>query len=205
MQKIRILLLVKTREKPYMSTSEPHTRLKTARIADGYKTAASFCKAHQIPLTTYSMYEAGRRAISHKIAKKYAELLHTNTQWIMTGTGSPYPDHQNPEEILTEQEFFKLLNYSGNSKLPFIKSEAHPINSQLYCKIFEEIILVLSDYQCSLDIKYASQYATEIYQDILQSSEVYEEQLAMINLAMTILKRNLRNAGFNTHARIENQ
>ena len=186
-----------------MSTSEPYSRLKTARIADGYKTAVSFCKAHNIPLTTYNMYETGRRAISYKIAKKYAELLHTNTQWIMKGTGSPYPEHQNPEDILTEQAFFKLLSYNGNSKLPFIKSESHPINSQLYCKIFEEIILVLSEYHCSLDIKYASQYATEIYQDILQSSEVFEEQLAMISLAMTILKRNIKNAGFHTHT--ENQ
>lgn len=179
-----------------MTMNEAHTRLKKVRLASGYRTASIFCETHHIPLSSYNMYETGRRVISPKIAKKYANILKINPQWLLNGDGAPYPDHQPSEDVLTEKEFFKLINYSGNSKIPFIKSDTHPINSQLYCKIFEAIIHVLSEHHCSLDVRHASQYATEIYQDILQSSEVYEEQLAMIHLAMTILKKNLKQAGF---------
>ncbi len=179
-----------------MSTlDESHTRLKKTRLANGYYTAVAFCEKNNIPISTYNMHEAGKRRITPKVAKKYAEILNINLVWLLTGSGAPYPDFPDDNETLTEHEFFNLLNYSGNPKIPFTPSEENPLSTKLYCKIFEEIVHVLNEHHCSIDIKHASQYAAEIYQDIIQTSSVFEEQLSMINLAMTILRKNIKLAG----------
>ncbi len=180
-----------------MSTlDESHTRLKKTRLANGYYTAVAFCEKNNIPISTYNMHEAGKRRITPKVAKKYAEILNVNPVWLLTGSGAPYPELPSESETLTEHEFFNLLNYSGNPNIPFIPSEEGELNTQLYCKIFEEIARVLNEFHCSIDIKHASQYTAEIYQDIIQTSNKFDEQLAMINLAMTIFKKNIKLAGY---------
>ena len=51
---------------------ETHTRLKTARLAAGYRTAINFCEKNQIPVSTYNMHETGKRKLSADVAEKYA-------------------------------------------------------------------------------------------------------------------------------------
>ena len=58
--------------------------------------------------------------------------------------------------------------------------------------IFNDIINVLNEFNTSLDIKHAAHYATEIYDDILQTSHVHEEQLTMLSLAITIFRKNIQ-------------
>ena len=50
-------------------------RLKIARIASGYKTAKDFAAQHDIPNTTYSQHESGKRALSVENLCNYASLL----------------------------------------------------------------------------------------------------------------------------------
>ncbi len=175
---------------------EAHTRLKTTRMAAGYRTAALFCEKHHIPSSTYNMHETGKRNINADVAKSYASILNINAAWLLTGEGSPYHDSSNnTDSNLTEAEYLQLLNYSGNYKIPISPPTpliSQPINATLFCKIFNEIINVLNEFNTSLDIKHAAHYATEIYDDILQTSHVHEEQLTMLNLAVTIFRKNIQ-------------
>lgn len=175
---------------------ETHTRLKTARMAAGYRTATIFCEKNQIPVSTYNMHETGKRKISAEIAENYASIFNINAAWLLTGAGEPYPESSNePDSGITEAEYLKLLNYSGNYKIPTnppTPLSSQPINAALFCKIFNEIIQILNELNTSLDIKYACHYATEIYEDILETSQVYEEQLTMLNLAITIFKKKIQ-------------
>ncbi len=175
---------------------DTNTRLKTARMAAGYRTATNFCEKNHIPISTYNMHETGKRKISADIAENYASILNINAAWLLTGDGDPYPESLNePDSSLTEAEYLKLLNYSGNYKIPVTPPTpliSQPINAPLFNKIFNDIVQVLNELNTSLDIKYACHYATEIYEDILETSQVYEEQLTMLNLAITIFKKKIQ-------------
>ncbi|MDP3562423.1 MAG: helix-turn-helix transcriptional regulator [Legionellaceae bacterium] len=176
--------------------NETHTRLKTARIAAGYRTATNFCEKNHVPISTYNMHETGKRKFSADIAENYASILNINAAWLITGEGNPYPGSLNePDSNLTEAEYLKLLNYSGNYKIPVTPPTpliSQPINAVLFCKIFNEIVQALNEFNTSLDIKYACHYATEIYEDILETSQVYEDQLTMLNLAITIFRKKIQ-------------
>ena len=177
---------------------ETHTRLKTARLAAGYRTAINFCEKNQIPVSTYNMHETGKRKLSADVAEKYASILNINAAWLFTGEGDPYPGPTNESNAhLTEDEYLKLLNYSGNYKIPSTPADpltSTPINTVLFCRIFNDIVQVLNELNTSLNIKYACHYATEIYEDILETSQIHEEQLTMLNLAITIFKKKIQQA-----------
>lgn len=50
-------------------------RLKRAREAAGYETAADFARAWQLNITTYNHHENGRRQINSAVAMQYAAIL----------------------------------------------------------------------------------------------------------------------------------
>jgi hypothetical protein len=174
-----------------------HARLKTARMAAGYKTATEFCEKNQIPLSTYNMHETGKRKIMPDVAEKYSNILKLNTGWLLTGVGTPYPEHSDSEDTsnLTEDEYLELLNYKGNKKLsqPLIHKNipSLQIDPTLFCKIVIEIIEVLKQYNLKLDLHFISSHAIEIYKDIIQASDSSKDQITMVNLAITIFKRQI--------------
>lgn len=176
-----------------LKLEEAHTRLKTSRMASGYKTATEFCKKTGIPLSTYNMHETGKRKMQPEIAEKYAKLLEVNSAWLITGVGAPYEHAVDHEEPLTTVQYLNLLNYNHASTLkPSPTTESSPpINAILFCKIFTEMVHAMNEFDVSLNIKYISDYTAEIYNDIVQTSTLHQEQLTMVNLAVTLFKKNL--------------
>jgi hypothetical protein len=175
---------------------DTHIRLKTSRIAAGYRTAINFCEKNQIPVSTYNMHETGKRKISADVAENYAFILGISASWLLTGDGDPYPgSNSESTAALSEDEYLKLLNYSGNYKIPTTQVTPfilEPIHAVLFCKIFNEIVQVLTEFKTSLSIQHACHYATEIYEDILETSHILEEQMTMISLAITIFKKKIQ-------------
>src|SRR5579883_517936 len=175
-----------------------HARLRTARMAAGYKTATEFCEKFQIPISTYNMHETGKRKLMPDIAEKYAELLQLNPAWLMTGIGSPYFGSAGSEDTsdLTEEEYLKLLNYKGNKRI--IKQQIvageklQNVDPILFSKIIIEIIEVLKNCNMNIDLNLVSNHAIEIYKDIILTSDSHKDQLTMVNLAITIFKRQLQ-------------
>ncbi len=170
-------------------------RLKTARMAAGYKSATDFCDEYNIPLSTYSLHETGKRNLKPKIAKKYAELLSVNATWLLTGSGLPYntTEQDNP---LTEDEFIELLKYGGHGKIknPLYQKTGflNNVNPLVFCKIIIQMIETIQKSNINLETKQFSEKAAEIYKDISMSSDDQESQLAMIELSMTTFKRELQ-------------
>jgi SOS-response transcriptional repressor LexA len=62
-------------------------RLKTARVAAGYKTAKQFADAHSIAQGTYALHESGGRGLQREAAVEYAKLLNVSVDWLYTGEG----------------------------------------------------------------------------------------------------------------------
>lgn len=60
-------------------------RLKQARERAGFKSGADFCRAHELPESTYRSHENGTRGISLPQARLYARLLNVPLNWLLEG------------------------------------------------------------------------------------------------------------------------
>jgi SOS-response transcriptional repressor LexA len=69
-------------------------RLRWAREQAGFATAADFARAHGIEIGTYRHHENGIRGIRPATARRYAELLGIDPQWLLFEAGSPKPGVQ---------------------------------------------------------------------------------------------------------------
>ena len=66
---------------------ESHNRLRLARIAAGFSSAAEFARAHRLSEETYRSHEGGRRGLTVAAAKQYGRLLGVSQAWLLTGSG----------------------------------------------------------------------------------------------------------------------
>lgn len=169
-------------------------RLKTARMAAGFKSAKEFCDKHEIPSSTYSLHETGGRNLKPKIAEKYSELLGINPAWLLTGTGSPYKTEAE-DEPLTHDEFMELLKYQGNDKvkrsLPYKNEYLNNVNTFVFCKIVVGMVETLQKLNFHLEINQITKKAVETYKDISLSSNDQEAQLTMVDLSITTFNRQI--------------
>lgn len=60
-------------------------RLQIARKALGFKSARSFARHHNIPESTYSQHETGKRSLNPSILLTYATHLSVTPGWIISG------------------------------------------------------------------------------------------------------------------------
>lgn len=72
-----------------------NARLRRARAGAGFKTAADFAKAHDLPESTYRSAENGTRGLRLEAARLYAPLLGVTWQWLIddeeSGSKPPIP------------------------------------------------------------------------------------------------------------------
>ena|ERR1700752_2211915 len=64
-------------------------RLKDARLAAGYSTAASAAEAFGWIRATYYAHENGNKIYTHTAAKKYGQAFRVNPAWLLFGQGAP--------------------------------------------------------------------------------------------------------------------
>lgn len=65
---------------------EQHDRLKAARKAAGYDTAADAAEAMGVPYSTYSAHENGEKRLT-RAGDRYARFFHVSKAWLMDGAG----------------------------------------------------------------------------------------------------------------------
>ncbi|MEH0194541.1 peptidase S24 [Caulobacter sp. CCNWLY153] len=79
--------------------SEAHDRLRKARIAANFKSAAAAARAHahlDWSVNTYSSNENGNAPFSYAMAQEYAAAFKVRAEWLYAGTG-PMRDEQPAE------------------------------------------------------------------------------------------------------------
>ena len=72
--------------------SEPHQRLREARLRAGYKTAADAARRLNVPYGTYSGHENGNRGIKRDEYLRYARIFGVDVGWLLQGTENRNPD-----------------------------------------------------------------------------------------------------------------
>ena len=77
-------------------------RLRQARIAAGYESAADAAKALEVPYPTYAGHENGNRGFGGNI-DKYARRFVVRGEWLRTGIGPMKAGKKSPvQEIFDE-------------------------------------------------------------------------------------------------------
>lgn len=62
-------------------------RLREARIAAGFPTAAAAARALGLPYQTYAGHENGKTGFKHEAAERYARKFRVSLEWLITGRG----------------------------------------------------------------------------------------------------------------------
>jgi len=73
----------------YSAIMGAETRLKEARIAAGYSSAADAARAIGVAVPTYVAHENGSRGFPAKRAEIYARRFKVNLEWLLTGRKGP--------------------------------------------------------------------------------------------------------------------
>lgn len=68
-------------------------RLKFAREQAGYESAADFARDNNLSEVTYRSHENGSRNFKPDVAKRYAELLSVEWQWLFLGEDAKSPEN----------------------------------------------------------------------------------------------------------------
>jgi transcriptional regulator with XRE-family HTH domain len=88
-----------------MDQIEVGKRLRGAREAAGYDSAAGAAQAMGIPIATYIQHENGTRGFKAATAERYAKRFKTTPEWILYGKGEqslPEPSEDDLEAMLRE-------------------------------------------------------------------------------------------------------
>ena len=61
------------------------SRLRQARKTCGYRSARAFAKEQEIPESTYSQHETGKRSLNPETLLRYCGCLGIEPNWLLTG------------------------------------------------------------------------------------------------------------------------
>lgn len=163
-------------------------RLKIARIANSYKTAKDFAAAHNIPNTTYSQHESGKRALSIENLFNYAALLNIEPAWLMIGQG--YPCNQKKTDLL-ELKIFELQDEMASkgeidlSATPFIEwdKKLSFVNIELLKKILNELLPLLKTIP-DKHTKDAVDFCFDLYNKLISIQADGEEKEKLVRICI---------------------
>jgi transcriptional regulator with XRE-family HTH domain len=165
-------------------TKEIAKRLKAARKSSGFKTAKEFSIAQNIPLSTYSQHESGKRSINAELLMNYSIKLQINPYWLLTGNGDAFLGKIDLEKkYILENENFSILNNEEKFK------NYSFIDIQLLKKILILAEPLLNDKTVKLSYPKLIDYCFELYEVIVTLTVDLMEKEKIINLSLSSLKR----------------
>lgn len=126
-------------------------RLRIVRIASGYNSAKDFTEKFNIPSSTYSQHETGKRMLSIENIVNYAKLTSVDPAWLMTGKGNPCGE--TPNQIDLEKKILKAqakLENAGElnvTPVPLVSMEKKysTVDIHIFKKILNLLLPLLKD------------------------------------------------------------
>lgn len=67
-------------------------RLREIRKQRGFHSARAFAREYDIPESTYSQHETGKRSLSAYNIKRYCQWLNIDANWLLLGKPAPSAD-----------------------------------------------------------------------------------------------------------------
>ncbi len=173
-------------------STEIGLRLKAARKAAAYRTACAFANAHDIPVSTYSQHENGKRVLNADMLLQYSELLSISPGWLLSGVGEPYMDGVGVVEKkdIIERELYSLdAKMLPSTTMAPIENDIAWVDMKLFNEVLLRFVPLLQDTTLCFDTSELMSFATEVYNGVIMTSAKQSDKLAMIDLSITSLKR----------------
>lgn len=172
-------------------------RLSAARRVR-YDSARSFAKAFNLPESTYSQHETGKRALSVNALMEYSERLAIDPGWLLTGNGLPYLEetgstekqaalYQHLSEIDKEQLFEFEQRY-------LIQHDFAIVDVALFKDVLRRILDVSRNNK-SIEAQELLDFAFDAYNSVVQISSCHEDKIRMIELSIKSLVRGAASQG----------
>lgn len=174
-------------------------RLSAARKVH-HDSARSFALANDLPVTTYSQHETGKRALSVSGLLEYGERLQVNPSWLLTGKGLPYPNDE--QAIERQARLYNFLDERDQGELYdieqafLIKGEVAEVDVGLLKVIFEKIIAVSA--LIAVKEKDLVEFSFDTYNSVVQTSASFEDKVLMVDLSIQSLVRGASARGEDT-------
>lgn len=172
-------------------TEQIGLRLRAARRAANFRSARTFAAQYNIPASTYSQHETGKRALNPDMLLRYSDLFGMNPGWLLTGEGMPYSlKNKELDEENIYQKILSLKNYINVSTnaIPVKKDQQVGISEQLFNEIFRELTKSFAASNMSLTCKECVEFCAEVYNSVAISIE-QKDRRAIINLSIASLKK----------------
>ena len=170
-------------------------RLKIARKTAGFKTALDLANKMQIPKSTYSQHETGKRSLTPEQLINYANKLDIEASWLLTGTGHPCPLGKNKvsRKNAIEHEVSKLQEL--NELSPFehrqieIKDTSAVVNMELFSKIITSAIQAIMFQNLKIQAEELVAFCIDVYNNIEFLITNQEEKNKIIDLSISSMLR----------------
>jgi len=153
-------------------------RLRIARGSAGFRSAREFTLKHNIPASTYSQHETGKRALSIELLLHYCELLNVSPLWLMTGTGSLQPN----DLLSSAKKLSEALVLPATENTTHGARQKTIVDAKLLAIIFEKAIASLPTQHAAHNSGELVRFCFDIYDNVLELDE--RAQKNMIELSM---------------------
>jgi len=150
-------------------------RLKLARKTAGFRSASGFAHHNNIPVSTYSQHETGKRILNADLLLQYATLLNISPAWLLTGNDA---FKSRGQDTLISKE------------LPPIEDALAWVNMDLSSEILIKLVPVLASDR-NTTYRHLIDLSIETYNNIVAISTDQQNQLSMIDLSVTALKHGV--------------
>lgn len=170
-------------------------RLKMARKTAGFKTALDFATTMNIPKSTYSQHENGKRSLTAEQIFHYANALDVEASWLLTGYGHPCPLGKNKVERKQKIEH-EIALLQESCELPYqkyphieITNNSAVVNMELLCKIISSALKALSLKEAGIQPDELIAFCVDAYNNIEFLEANQTEKNKMIDFSINSLLR----------------
>lgn len=174
------------------------TRLKAARKAAGFRSATAFAKEKEIPMSTYSQHENGKRSINSEILIFYCKQFGVQPGWLLSGIGSPFaPDVEEVDrkgqlisDALDEEVSLADLKVP-NDQLEPITQNISNVDMHLYKEVLVRLLHLYSEENVQISEKELIEFSIEVYNGVVNTTASLVDKISMIDLSINSLRRGV--------------
>jgi hypothetical protein len=168
-------------------------RLRSARRAANFKSARSFAFQNNIPESTYSQHETGKRSLSPEMLLRYSDLLNINIGWLLTGKGGSSIYQEQTKEGMISPEIQNLKDYLDGSvnTIPPIKDRIALVDMDLFFDVLRAIAVTFSNDKIRVGYEELLEFCIEVYNNVVSNSVNEKNRKSLINLSVSSLKRGI--------------
>ena len=162
-------------------------RLRAARKAAGFKTSKEFIRKHDVPASTYSQHESGKRSPDNEMLKFYCKVFGVNMDWLVDGAGQPFAKPTTLQKNVINEE---LLDISSQKKAN--KSDYADINQKLFTMILDGILELHRPTKFKNLSGSISKTAVSMYVETVKKYSNAKEQLHGAKIALNKYKAQIK-------------